>query len=333
MSLSTKILIWLGVILGLGMLSFIVYKEVEISKRQQAIETQVVLQKNLVDGIVRSQNQYATKDDVEKFIKDNGVNVKAIQDDLDKLHADITAVNIAVVNSKGQTGNNIPTTNTGPSNPDPIPVSICKDGTPCPNADPFGYLRVQQNLSLTEDFGSVRVPFGSAGFSAWQPHPWSIDIKPREYHVTSVIGTDEEQRIYFYNKFTLKVDGHSYDLPITTAETKQEYPEAKFSYWNPRFYIGADAGVGLSPLKSEFTPNFNLSIMSYGKYKTFPDFSIIEFGLGYGLSSQKTQLIFTPVSYNIGQYFPFMHNVYAGPSIHLGIDGNVGVMFGIRVGL
>src|SRR5678815_4156297 len=83
MPLYQKILIWLGAVVVVGALGFIIYKQNEISNRQTAIEQNIIASKQLVDGIVRSQSSWATREDMEKFIKDNGVNLRAIQDDLD----------------------------------------------------------------------------------------------------------------------------------------------------------------------------------------------------------------------------------------------------------
>lgn len=325
MTLSTKILIWLGAVLIVGALGFIVFKQIQISNRQEAIESQIVQQKQLVDGIVRSQSQWTTKDDLEKWVKDNNINLKAIQDDLDKLHADVSAVNITIASSKGQSGTHLPTT-PGPINPNPQPVDPN-------NPDPFGYLARQQNLNLNEEFSNVKVPIGTVGFSAWQEKPWSIDIKARDYKLATVVGTDENQRMYFYNKFTVSVDNKDYEIPITKATTQQVYPEAKFSWFNPRLYLGVDGAVGLNPVKGEFIPSANVQIMSYGRYKTQPDFSILQVGAGYGVDAKRPQLVVTPVSYNIGKHIPLMNNTYIGPSLSVGTDGNVSVGGGIRIGL
>ena len=324
MSLSTKILIFLGAILLLTGIGFIIYKQIEISARQKAIETQIVEQKELVNNIMRSQNQYATKDDINQFVKDNNVNLKAIQDDLSKLHAEISAVNVIIAKSNGQTGTNIPSTGTGGNNPDPI-----DPGKP----DPYGYMKKEQMLSLNENFANIQVPFGQVGFSAWKDKPWSINILPREYKVVNVVGTDENQRTYFYNKFSVKVADKDYDIKITSAETKQEFPEAKWSWFNPRLYAGFDGGVSLTQMKGEFSPNLNVGIMSYGKYKNQPDLSVLQVGLGYGIINQKLQFVITPIGYNIGKHIPLMNNTYIAPSIHIGTNGDISAMAGLRIGL
>jgi len=325
---AKKVLIRVGIIAGivslLGVLGFIVYKQIQISNKQDLIEARIISEQQLIDGIVRSQSTWATKGDVEKFISDNNVNLRAIQDDLDKLKAELTAVNVAVANSRGQTGTNIPSTGTGNTNPTPVDPK---------NPDPYGYMQKQQNLSLNEDFGTVQVPFGTVGFSAWQEKPWNYEIKDREYNVASVVGTDENQRMYFYNKFTLKVDGKSYNIPIKAASTQQVYPEAKFSWFNPRLYAGIDTSVGVTPIRGEFTPSLNFQIMSYGRYKTQPDLSVLQLGLGYGINSQRPQVVVTPISYNVGKHIPFMNNTYFGPAVGVGTDGNVMLGAGLRFGL
>lgn len=305
-----------------GGLGFIIYKQNEISNRQLAIESQIVKQKELSDNIMRSQNEYATKDDIEKFIKNNGVNLKVVQDDLNKLHADLIAANVVTVHSVGQTLGNIPSTKVGPSNPNQISVS-----------DTYGYLQKTQLLDVNENFNGINVPVGQVGFSAWQPAPWNINILPREYKVTNVIGTDDNQRTYVYNKFAIKVDNKDYEIKIKTAETKQEFPTAKWSWWNPRLFVGVDGGVNINQVTGEFTPSLDVGVMSYGKYKNQPDFSVLQVGLGFGTISKKLQIVVTPIAYNIGKHIPLMNNTYLAPSLHIGTNGNFSLMAGIRVGL
>lgn len=320
----TKILVAIGAILTIGVLGFIVYNQIQIKNQQTAIQTQLVEQKQLVDGIMRSQNQYATKEDIDKFAKDNNVNLSAIKDDLDKLNAQVTSINVVIASSKGQSGTHIPTT-PGPVNPHPVDPN---------NPDPHGYMKAQQNLALNEDFGTVKVPFGKVGFSAWQEKPWSIDINQRDYSLATVVGTDENQRQYFYNKFAVTTGGKTYDIPIKTATTKQEYPSPKWSWWNPRLLMGLDGGVNITNVRGEFTPSINVGVMSYGQYKTTPDFSVLEVGVGYGTINKTPQVLVTPVAYNIGRnlFSPLMNNTYIGPSLQIGTDGSIGAGAGVRVG-
>jgi hypothetical protein len=335
MSLSTKILVIIGSVLLLCLTAFIVYQQIENSQRNLAIETQVVKQKELLDNITRSMNEFATKANIEEFAQENNISLQIIQNDLDKLHAEIKSINVVTINSNGYTGDNLPG-NTGVKNPNPpnTPTVDCNGKPlPCPNLDTYGYLLNRNNLQLSEKFDNTTVPIGSVGFSAWQQNPWNINILSRQYKLTTVVGMDENQRQYFYNKFTVNVDNKDYDVKIATATTKQEYPEAKFNFWNPRLFFGADFGMNTNKMTGEFTPSFNIGIMSYGQFKIQPDFSIIELGVGYGVVDRKPQIILTPVMYNVAKHLPLVNNMYFGPSFHLGTNGEFSIMGGLRVGL
>ncbi len=318
MSLSSKILAICGAILVIGLLGFIVYQRHQISSRQSAIESQIVAQKELLDGIVRSQSTWATRDDVNKLITANGLNLKTIQDDLENLHAEISAVNIAVSSSSAQHGTNVPTKPGPNTNPNPINPN---------NPDPFGYMKNQQQLTLEENFLNVKVPIGTVGFSAWQKEPWNYDIKAREYHAATVIGKDENQRDYVYNKLTVKVEGKDYTLPIKTATTTQVYPEAKFSFWNPKLHLSAGGGVNLTqaPLSGSANIGVTLGIMSYGKYKTNPDISILQVGAAYQTGTNRPSVVVNPISFNVGGILPkgLVNNTYVGPSVQVDTAGNV----------
>lgn len=335
-----KFLVAVGAILTIGALGFIIYNQVQIKNQQTAIQTQIVAQQQLVDGIVRSQSQWATKEDINKFAQDSGINLKAIQDNLNGLNAQVTSINVAMTSSQGQVANNLPSTHTGPVNPNPPAPVPCVNGV-CPNQDPFGYQKAEQDLALNENLGTLKVPFGTVGFSAWQKDPWNINIYPKDFIVDTVVGMDENERQYFYNKFTVQVHDKAdpkqvttITVPITSATTKQEYPTAKWSWWNPRLLMGLDGGVNITRVKGEFTPHVGVGIMSYGQYKTTPDFSILEVGIGYGTVNKTPEVVITPVAYNIGKnlFSPLMNNTYIAPSLSIGTDGSLGAGAGLRVG-
>lgn len=325
MSLSTKILIFLGFLAFMVLGSVIIYKQFEISARQEAIEKQMVAQKELQDNILRSMSQYATKEQIEDFAKQSNINLEEIKKDLKTLDANVTAINTVVAHSQGQAQTGVPSTG---HTPNPTPGTVDPN-----NPDPFGYAKNRQFLNLNEKFSNVEVPIGQVGFSAWKDKPWDYTIHPRTYQATTVIGTDENQRHYVYNKLSMKVGDKSYDIKLDEAKTLEQYPEAKFSWFNPRIYLGIDAGANLTPPKAEAAPSVNLQLMSYGKYKNQPDLSILQVGVTYQLDSQKVGASVMPVGYNIGKHIPLMNNLYIGPSVHLNTDGNIGIMGGIRVGM
>jgi len=333
-----KVLVAIGAVLTLGALFFIAFNQIQIKNQQSAIQSQLVAQQQLVDGIMRSQSQYATAADLAKFASDNNLNLKAIQDNLNTLNSKLAAINVISANSTPQNAGNLPSSNVGPANPVAVngTTITCPDGVKmlCPFQDPYGYQKFQQSFTLNEAFGNVLVPFGTVGFSAWQKDPWNVSVPEREYNVDTVVGVDENERQTFYNKFTVKVNNQSYNIPIKTATTKQQVPTASFSLFNPRLLMGLDGGVNVNHVKGEFTPTLNLGIASYGQFKTSPDFSILEVGVGYQAVNKTAAVVITPVAYNLGKqlFSPVVNNTYIAPSVSVATDGSVGVGLGVRVG-
>jgi hypothetical protein len=336
MTTLNKILIALGSLILVAALGVIIYLQHEMKVQQTTIANSQIAQQQLINGITQSSSQFATKSDLDNFITQNGVNLKTVQDAVDKLNGTITAANTIQVNSQGQAVKNGVSSSNGPVNPNPVATTTvpCTGSTAvCPNADPFGYQKTQQNLVLNEDFApSTQVPWGNAGFSAWSNTPWTLNVYPRQYNVDNVVATDTNGQVAFFNKFTIVVNGQTYTLPITTAKTVQQVPTASFSF-NPRPLIGIAGGIALNPVQGEFSPNLDLALFSYGQFKTTPDLSIAAVGIGYGVISRKPELLITPITFNIGKIVPLLHNTYFGPSVFLDTSGNFGALLGLQVGL
>lgn len=328
------VLVVIGFIIVVTGLGIIAYNQHQIEKRQEAIEKGIVGQKELVDKIVRSQNQYATKKDIESFANENKVNVNAIKKDLSKLDADLTSINKVKVISTGVSVKEVKSTSTGEKNPQPPLKELeCKDGK-CENPDKYNYLEKEQKIKLEEPFSDgTSVPLGEVGFSAWNERPWSLNLYSKEYNSTTIVGTDENRRQYFYNKFTVTVDGKMYELPITEARTLQRFPEAQFKWWNPSLSLGLSGGTYLTTLDGEVVTSLGLSIFSYGKYIHNPEFKFLGVGLGYGFNSDNFHIVVTPVYYNVGEHLPLLNNMYVGPAVSVGSGGDAAGLLGISVGL
>lgn len=333
MLLKTKLLISGGVIVLFSALGLIMYIQNNISKRQDAIEQGIVAQKELADKIMRSQSEYATKSDIQQFAKDNNIDIKDLNKDLKKLNAEVVSVNNIKVASVGVNDKNVKSTGNGEKNPEPLTELKCKDGV-CENPDKFGYLNQEKKLKLNEPFSDrTKVPIGNVGFSAWKPNPWSINLSPREYNVTTVVATDENQRQFIYNKIFVVVDGKTYILPINKAHTKQQYPMPHFNWLNPSLNLGVAGGMYLTEFHGEILPNLGINLMSYGTYDKLPDVKILNLGVGYGSSEKNIHMFVSPILYNLGSELPLIDNFYIGPSLSVTTDGNSAIFLGVSVGL
>jgi hypothetical protein len=327
MTIVNKILIICCVLLGVGLVSYMIYNQEVIKKQNTQLQSQVVAQQQLIDGIVRSQSQYASAADLAKFAADNDINLKAIQTNLQSLNSQLSSINVITADSSGQIATNVSSTSTGPANPNPVAA-----GT----SDPFGYMKNEQQLALNEDFGTLKVPFGTVGFSAWQAAPWNINILPREYNVDTVVGVDANERQTFYNKFTVDIGGKTYDIPIKKATTEQRLPKATFSWWNPKLFLTAGGGLNITslPVNGSFNVGATMEIMSYGIYQTSPTLSILQLGAGYQSNKNQFTAIINPINYNVGKLVPgnLANNTYLGPSIQFSPNGNVFAGLNISMG-
>lgn len=318
------VLISLSAITVIGTLLFIIKVQYDSITRLKAIESSIIETKNLGEGIVRSQSSYATKKDLENIIEDQKINLDKIKKDLEVFGATVKGVNTVKVISSGYSGTNLPSTEAKPRE-DVAPAAVVKDT--------YGYLKSSQWLRLNEPFkDGTNVPLGNVGFSAWQKNPWTLNITPRTYSTTTVYGSDDEGRLYAYSKVTIDVEGKQYTLPITESKMVQQYPTAKFSF-NPKLYLGAEVGAILNDPKFDNTYNLSMSLFSYGKSKVLPTWTFVNLGLGYSISTENPMLMVAPVNYNIAEHLPLVTNLYIGPSLSIDKDRNVGLYFGIRVGL
>lgn len=334
-----KFLIALLIVVSLGALGFIVYKTHEMSQMQSDIQKSVMVQKQLMDDITRSQSQYASKSDMEALAKSNGIALDDIKKDLNSIGGQITGVNVVSVASTENKQTNLPSSSTT-ANKNPVvnPTVQC-DGKsiPCPNSDKYGYLQNQQNLQLNESFNSnkTQVPIGQVSFDASSDKPWSYDLYARQYRLVNVLSTNQDGAQTVYNKFSIEVNGKTFPIDINNAQFEQEYPTASFSFWNPRLMLGISSSLGVSrlPLQGMLTPTLSLGIMSYGKTKIQPDFSFLEVGIGYEAVGKNLAVEIAPVGYNIGKNLTVIRNTYIAPVLDLTTNGNVGIGLGLRVAL
>ena len=337
MPLTTKIILIVIAILIFSSVGFVVYKSYAISQQQNAINKSMVAMQQLQNDIIRSQSNFASKDDLNAFAKQNDINLSTIEKDLDGLGATITGINQITVNSNGSNETNVISTSSTPNNnKEPAPTVECNGQTiNCPTTDPNGYYSNIQSLQLNEPFANTNVPIGSVSFDASNKAPWSYDVYPRTYDVSNVIGTDNEGRHYVESQFSITANGKTNKITINNAKFVEQYPAPTFSWWNPKVFIGVSAGIEFSslPIGGTFTPTLSVAPFSYGKTKISPDWVFLNVGAGYDVVSKKMNFEIVPAQYNLGGVVPFIKNTYVGPELGVNISGQVSVGAGVRVGL
>jgi hypothetical protein len=327
MTLTTKlILIGSGIVL-FGLIGFIIYQQVEMKSMQQAVNTSMIAQKQLVDDIARSQSNYVSKQDLDSFAKQNDLNLADLKKDLGSLGATITGINHVDVGSVGQNQNNIPSTSTTPNgNPGTVPTVDC-NGTqiPCPNADPFGYARNVQHLELNEQFVNAQVSIGGVAFDASNKNPWSTNIYPRTYSINNVLATMQDGRHIIYNRMEIVSNGKKTPIEIKNATFVEQYPSPTWSFFNPRLFLTAGGGADITHFAGDVNVGGTIGVISYGKTKVSPAVSIGQVGVVYETGTQRAAGILNPVSFNFGGLFPsgVVNNSFVGPSIQIDVGGHI----------
>lgn len=335
-TLNKILLIIIGVlIVSAG--GFIAYQQYMFNKQSLEIQKSVIEMKQLKDDIIRSQSQYVNQKGFEDFVKQNNINLEAIQRDINSLDGKIIAINSLIASSKGQVVIGGGSTSTEPT-PPPKPVD-CNDKTMnCVN-DQFNYFGTIQKLQLNEDFGKVQVPIGEVGFAAGTPDnkPWGYKIRPRQYKVDNTIAHTGEGQTVVYNALTIKSGDDEYTIPITSSQTVERYPASTFSWWNPRIALGFSGAASFTSdsIKAEATPSLSVSIMSYGKTKASPDIRVLSVGAGYNMIDRRPALEGSPIQFNVGKAVSgtLLNNLYVGPTLGVNTAGSFQTGIGIQVGL
>lgn len=321
MDWKAKILIILGVVLVIVSLGFIIKYQRDIINKQSIIESSLVEQKELANGILRSQGSYILKKDLDNYAKSQNLDLKPIKEDLEKIKSEIKGINTIRVITNGVKSDNLPSDSVIkiPNN-----VTITEDK--------FNYLKTTQIKDINEISSEQKIPFGKVAFSAWKEKPWSEELYKREYFVTNTISIDEDGRSNVYNKFSVKVDDKFYDLKINKADYVDVFPEAKFRF-SPRLYAGFNGGAYLNQIAGEASPNLKLYLFSSGKTKVDPNWIFLGLGGGYGVVGQSFLFNISPVGYNVGHHLPFVNNIFVEPSFAIDINGNYAVLAGLAFGL
>jgi len=317
-----------GVLLLIMGLAFVVKYQYDKIQELKATTTKVVEQKDIGNGITRSESKQLTRKELEKLIKEKYPDLALIKKDMRENGAKMKGFHTVSIVTPGLEETNLPSTDSTPSTDPKAP----KPGDSV--IDRYGYFGSTQWIELKEPFSDgTKVPYGRAGFSAAQENPWSLEVTSREYSATTVIGEDKEGRRIAYSRVTITADGETYTVPISENKLVEEYPKAKFRF-NPKLNLGVQFGaVANPPAHAEVTPNVDITLFSFGKSKENPSWTFLGVGAGYATQTQAPVLTVAPVRYNVGEPLPLMNNLHLGPSVSLDVDGNIGIYIGIAVGL
>ena len=158
--------------------------------------------------------------------------------------------------------------------------------------------------------------------------PWTIQNFPLKLH-TNVLQTQTEDgtysnyvETYFTNDFVKSSKGKKYYFNSYVEWAKREIKYKKFRF---NLRLGFTGGAA----QDSVFPGLDLSFASYGKTKRDMDWRFLTFGVGF--AEEDVYGYFMPVQYNIGNFIPFVENMFIGPFIGVGTDTDIIYGVGLSV--
>jgi len=324
-----SILIGVLILILLGVIFYLLRKmdglrsDIKELKRKDPIQ--------IGDNTVKPVPTQVTPSTIETEIKDRGLPVKEIKEDANKSGSNLTGVTTIVIKTDGEVNSGGKSTR---SEPAPVIIKEIPQDCKCP------YVNTTEHKMIYERFGNEEVPFSEIGFTASSfPNPWSFKTFPRIYKVSTVIAEDENHKKTTYSNFQLEVEGKIFKLPIQDADLVYTDPPSVLR-WNPRLFMNMNVGLGF-PILSEnpanvslaWGPSVGMTMASYGKYKSSPDWYFGELCVGYDIQSASAFFGGYPFLYRISNHIPFTESLYLGPGINMDIKGNLSFLLGLGLGL
>lgn len=315
----------------------------------KALQQNTEQQRYLKDDITAVRASLLTKDEFNKKLESVNMDIGALKADLKKTGSEVSSILIATNTTPGvviQNGSssgfiprpeqpNTPNTTNTTNTTNQIPTCNDESNRVC-YQDTYGYFSKIPYYNLNEPTkNNQNIPFGQVTFDVTKKDPWGYKVYGRDYSTSVVIATDAVGKKTAYAKMTIKPNDGSnkeYSLPETQVQYYEKLPTAQMHWWNPRVFMGGDIGYSTKPGIS-YGPSLQMFVSSYGKIKQSSDWHFVGVGFNYDINNKQYNLAVTPVSYRILSNTSIFQNIYIAPTVTMGLNGNIAVLGGIRVGL
>lgn len=307
----------------------------ELFDENTRLRSEVVQFKALTETLVRSSTKWATKEDVDKRMKEllSKEDLKAVKDDLKELGSSLTAVGRTVGSIRRKVSELEKSDREGPPNQD---VVKCDDGR---LIDVHGYTKAPQIKELED---GNKAPVAKAEFNAAKAKPWKYEVYERTYHLTTVVGKKDSGQLTFHHVLEYGVPGKSdktFPVKLATSEYLQIPRSRQMFWWTPALDVGVFAGGRVFGIGDDpgdifsFGADLGFSFSSYGRTKADSLLRLFRLGAGYDAQKGTAHFSFSPVQVNVGDPLPLLTNFWLWPYVGLDTKGalNVGGSVGLRL--
>lgn len=329
--MKIKNIIWMIVVLAILALipTGVLFCQNEKLKDQVAkyAGEQNINYKILSKSLQRAETKIAeNSDELVVFADQNGINIQAVEEDLESLNGRLEAVAVTESKTFNVTHNHYPSDSNTPSE---IEVPVCKeDGRPI---DIHGYTKRIETRELIDSNG-MRV--ADVSFSAAQKEPWSSKVYGIEYKINNTIGRSPAGKIILTTELLAQnpqaQPEQTFRIEGVDSRVLQAPPlPPTFDWWDPTVYLLATPGVEVYKAP-EFSASLSLgfSIFSYGD-----DWNFLGISAGYDAFQNAFRASLFPFLYNVGGPLPFFQDLWIGLDVGLSHEANVsiGLIIGTRL--
>jgi len=326
--LKIKTVLWIvsvAIILALIPAGILFYQNQRLKDQvSQYAGEQNINYKALTESLQRAETKQARSNkELTIFAEQNGINIKAVEQDLQNLDGRLEAVASTKAKTTTVVHNHYPSDSTTSSE---IEVPTCKqDGRPI---DIYGYTKRIETKELTDSNG-MRV--ADVSFSAAQKRPWSSKVYSLEYNALSTIGRGTNNQLILSTELTVEnpetQPGKIFRIKgVESRVIQAPEPGPTFDWWDPALLLLTIPALIAYP-KIDFSASLSLgfSVWSYGR-----DWRVLGITAGYDAFQNAFRASLVPFLYNIGEPLPLLSSLYI--FLDIGISSQADVSIGLGIG-
>lgn len=333
---SRAYIIWIFVgialLAGLIILGYLAYKS--ISDKNEQLRSEIIQFKQLTETLVRSSNNWTTKDDLRKSLANllTPEDLRALERDIKAQGARLSAVGRTIGVISGRIAKLEESDSVGEENPN---VEKCADGR---LIDTHKYTQRPQNKRLKD---SNDASVADVSFDASKKTPWNYEVFAKQFKLATIVSQRPSgQYIFHHNlKYSTTADGKKeYPIKITESTFQQTPLESMFYWINPKLDMNLFAGgkvlsfadgYGRKEKTLSLGVDLGLSLSSYGETKLDSWWRFFRFGAGYDAYRNAGRVSFSPAMFNIGKIIPLITNMYLTPQVAFDTGGGMIINLGI----
>lgn len=322
-------------VLAVGLIIVAYFTWKSLKEENSKLRDEIVSFRQLTETLVRSSTTWATKADVNAALSNlvSKEDFKAIQDDLNKIGARLSAVGQTVGSIRSRIAQLESSDREGPERPG----IVCEDGK---LVDVHGYTKKVQ-IKEVED--SNKAPVANVQFDASKDKPWNYETYRRDYKMITVVGKKEDGQLTFHQQLQYSVPDKDkekkYNIELLSSEYLQVPLKNQMFWFNPILDLNMFVGGNVYPIGMwsgrpdsifSFGGDIGFSFSSYGETKADSWFRLFRLGAGYDASRQAGHFSFAPFAFNAGKPIPLLTNFYITPQVSIDTAG--GLVIGIGFG-